>query len=388
MEVIKGMDMPNAVRLPARIDGLDGLRGIALLMVILAHVHLLNFGWVGMQSFFVLSGFLITRILLKDKKVSTSFKSFLGMFYMRRVLRVFPLYYSYLTVIAIGALLLGLMAAVSPHLLPAYTYTYNYFHLGADYPHSHFFSHLWSMAVEEQFYLIWPLVIYLVPRRNLKSTLILLILAGPLLRLATWWIWPPDIGVPLTSKVTLAVYLLTPSHMDAFAAGALVNLVNWRVRYSHVLILLALLFAVGVATNGIGIKATHATGSVLSLGWPVMMPKSMQFIWGYSAINLFWLATILAIINADNGSGPFRWQVFDWLGKRSYSSYIVHYPILFAMLPLWDFCNDFTGNRISGALLLLTIYLPITLFIADLTYRYIELPTLAFKNHFSTHPST
>lgn len=370
-----------------RIEGLDGLRGVALLMVIIAHLFLLNLGWMGMQSFFVLSGFLITRILIKDKHAAPDFRGFLGLFYLRRVLRVFPLYYSYLLVIMLGAWLAGELAPMREHLPWAFSYTYNYFHTVADYQHSYFFSHLWSMSVEEQFYLIWPLVIWLTPSRHLNTLLTAVVLAGPAVRYGIHLSWPPGLGFDLNPRIPLAAYLLTPSHLDAFAAGALVNLVRWRPRYVHVLVALALLLALGMAVNGPGLGPAYPGGPVLSLGWPLMMPRGLQYVWGYSLVNLFWVLTILAIVNPANPGAPFQWRLFDWLGKRSYSSYLVHYPILLAMFPLWGWCQELTGGRLSGTLLLMTVYLPLTFAVADFTYRYIELPTLQLKERFSTRPN-
>lgn len=368
----------------ARIEGLDGLRGLAMLMVILAHLFLLNAGWLGLQSFFVLSGFLITRILLKDRDRAGSFGRFLGLFYMRRLLRVFPVYYVYLVAVALGGWLLGRLEPLAPHLPYAFSYTYNYFHTTADYPHSYFFSHLWSLAVEEQFYLIWPLVLWALPTRWLLPAFVSLVLAGPLLRGATLLLWPPDFGIALSPKVPQVMYLLTSSHLDAFAAGALINLIRWRPRYPLVLAALALLLVVGVLVNGPGLGANYVGGPILSLGWPLMMPRSFQFIWGYSLVNLFWLLTILAIINPANPGGLFRWPLLDWLGKRSYSTYIVHYPILFGLFPLWDYCRQLTGQTQLGTLLLMLVYLPLTFLVAHLSYLHVELPLLTLKERYST----
>ena len=94
------MSISGAAR-QAHIEGLDGLRGIALLMVVIAHLYLLNIGWVGMQSFFVLSGFLITRVLLMDRDRAPTFGSYLKRFYIRRLWRILPLYYGYLAVMLV-----------------------------------------------------------------------------------------------------------------------------------------------------------------------------------------------------------------------------------------------------------------------------------------------
>ncbi len=163
---------------------LDGIRGIALLAVMLSHggpyivrggllsklfVYAMIPGWSGVELFFVLSGFLITGILLKTKTAENYFSSF----YARRFLRIFPIYYFALTVGLLVAPHSSWWNSMLPPLLKTriayYFYLQNWpifwkhhlFMLGSP------FGHFWSLAVEEQFYLVWPLVIWLLPERAL-----------------------------------------------------------------------------------------------------------------------------------------------------------------------------------------------------------------------------
>jgi len=192
---------PDAGRVPA----LDGLRGIAILMVMLFHfVYLdptrvlgpfgliglyLRYGYTGVNLFFVLSGFLISGILLDAKSEPHYFRNF----YARRILRIFPLYYGYLIVALVlgrafsyyGSTTLRLEAQSQVWL---WTYTSNL----CEAFHQHYFDmfrHFWSLAVEEQFYLVWPVVILLAPRRRLTWICIGGVVVGPsariLLKLAT-----------------------------------------------------------------------------------------------------------------------------------------------------------------------------------------------------------
>lgn len=156
------------------IRGLDGIRFIAFLLIFLCHAGYLKFGWMGVQLFFVLSGFLITRILTDMR--GYSWKEYFYKFYGRRFLRIFPLYYFYLTVVFFFALFvtvvlknthvekLNLFFKQIPY---AASYTYDFFHASSSYEHTQLLSHFWSLSIEEQFYLIWPFLIFSInPKKN------------------------------------------------------------------------------------------------------------------------------------------------------------------------------------------------------------------------------
>jgi peptidoglycan/LPS O-acetylase OafA/YrhL len=200
---------------------LDGVRGIAILLVILFHYGLLGCGWIGVQLFFVLSGYLITSILLKERK--TSLSNYLKRFYWRRSLRIFPLYYLYLLVILGAYLSLKIPPAFADQWPYLFTYTYNVRHILPNYDGSPLLIHLWSLSVEEQFYLIWPALVFVFAARRFKPLLLGIVVVVPLLRLLT--------SLYLTHLGSTPVYLgtvlytITPFQIDAFATGALVSAV-------------------------------------------------------------------------------------------------------------------------------------------------------------------
>ena len=138
-------------------------------------------GWVGLQIFFVLSGFLITKILLASRE--KSLKDFLRQFFLRRALRIFPLYYGYLVF-----LLLLFFAFHEPKDILSYstylfTYSYNFSILSNDWEFSRMYVHLWSLSVEEQFYLVWPFAVYFLSVSSLKKLMVGLILVIPLFKI-------------------------------------------------------------------------------------------------------------------------------------------------------------------------------------------------------------
>src|SRR5579885_424671 len=155
-------------------------------MVLLFHFNLLPVGWAGVEVFFVLSGFLITRILIDSAREDGGLKQYLGRFYWRRSLRIFPLYYAVILVV-FGWILLHGRALDSADITRA-TYTYNWyraFHQHSD--PSPISGHFWSLASEEQFYLAWPFLVYFLVRRNwLRQFVIALVIGGSAIRFAAW----------------------------------------------------------------------------------------------------------------------------------------------------------------------------------------------------------
>src|SRR5262245_30302158 len=194
-----------------RVPALDGIRGIAILLVLVGHGfsgfvgHTL--GQDGVRLFFVLSGFLITHQLLEARSSQASRGEQLRMFYARRFFRLFPIYYLFLIV----ATLLNFGGARSFDALYLWTYTYNMTVAGIDAAMAHGVSHLWSLCVEEQFYLVWPwLVVWVASRKRLWWTTLAVVVASLALRL---WL--------LYDDHWRADYVLMPTNADALGIGAL-----------------------------------------------------------------------------------------------------------------------------------------------------------------------
>ena len=206
-----------------RIPTLDGVRAISIGLVLAAHAigtgaipmhkraaHL--FGDVGVRTFFVLSGFLITTLLIREhaKHGSISLKNF----YVRRVLRIFPAFYLYLAVAAVLAAL-GWVALGSGDMLAAATYTMN-FHVDREWTT----GHLWSLAVEEQFYLVWPFVVVALGFGRSWGFAIGAFALAPVVRLAIWY------GAPDHRALVDQAF---PCVFDALATGCLLALARDRL---------------------------------------------------------------------------------------------------------------------------------------------------------------
>lgn len=213
---------PNRKGGERRIPSLGGLRAISIGLVLLAHLTgCQNFfsadflrpagdiGNLGVRVFFVISGFLITTLLL-DEYAATRRIS-LKHFYIRRTLRIFPAFYCFLAVISIAAGI-GVIGLQRHDLLYAFTYTINY-----KFDRSWYVGHLWSLAVEEQFYLLWPMVLWLAGIRRGAYVAAGVILAAPAIRVAVWFLYP---------AAREGIDTMFPTVADALAVGCLLAIVR------------------------------------------------------------------------------------------------------------------------------------------------------------------
>jgi len=387
-----------------RIKGLDGLRAVAFLLVFFFHVNWLMFGWVGVQLFYVLSGFLITGILTEMKPVLSGGMYFLK-FYGRRFLRIFPLYYFYL-----GLIWLIVRSMESVHFKTSTTalfheqfsyalaYIYNFF-MATKLFHgtSVFLSHFWSLAVEEQFYIVWPLLILLTPQKRQKPVFIGVILLSTVFRLATFlWASTHATGF-LQDDPGLIVYVLPFSHADAFALGALLTMIRIPRAQAQVKILLAAMPIVGIASsllslqNSTGVSitqivstlfATHNTLIFSSLGFTLLLGDSYKAVWGYAVINYLFALLIQGVafegwLTRILESAPMR-----FLGRISYGLYVYHFAIIWFLSVLFgiSYATPLPFAPAAGALVL-------TILIAAMSYRWLEKPLIDLKDKYFKVPA-
>jgi len=184
------------------------------------HADLTHFGWIGVQLFFVLSGFLITGILWKEKfkpePLSHKFKKF----WFRRSLRIFPLYIVYLLVLGVVYFITHAPQNFEVHFPYLFTYTFNFTRSLPGWQGDPAYTHLWSLSIEEQFYLVFPLILFFCPPRFIKYFMVTMVLLTPVTRLL--------LGNYYTSKgldasvVADSIYWNTLSHLDAFFMGGLI----------------------------------------------------------------------------------------------------------------------------------------------------------------------
>ena len=304
---------------------LDGLRGVAILLVMLVHFttdmevpvgsiaagvrSAFQFGWTGVDLFFVLSGFLITGILVDNKGSGRYFSAF----YARRALRILPVYF------------LAVFAAF--HVLPRF---FQGFDTGGirteaafwlfltnfrDLPYqlARTVGHFWSLAIEEQFYLMWPLVVFLSSRTQARRIALLTVILSPILRY-----------VALRAGVSGGdVYHFTPFRLDGLATGAFIALVLREPGGRSELDRMS------------RIAGPIALAVAMVLYGPIHIPEPLSlrldFSIGFSALCIGFGALLTRVVLADSRSSLARvlsWRGLVTLGTYSYAMYLVHVPLL------------------------------------------------------------
>lgn len=351
------------------IPALDGLRGIAVLMILIYHHFGLLGGWMGVDLFFVLSGFLITGILLDKKNEKGYYKNFI----IRRALRIFPLYYFALVLFFILLPLLINQALLDD--LSIYFRDENYFWAYlqnwifmvkvSEYEQSNrALMHFWSLAIEEQFYLIWPFIIYIFNKKILYKALIFIIILALGLRvfyLLQGYHWGYG-------------YLNTFSRLDSLAFGSL----------GAVLIRD---FNVKEGIEKIAPKVFYISFILLLILIIILKPNTPSDIifrtFGFSMISLFFVTLLFFAISVHERNGIkmiAENRILRFFGKYSYSMYIFHFPIIWLIRPMIykSLDNEWVGFVIGNS-----ICIAITIIISISTWILIEKPLLNLKKYFN-----
>lgn len=361
------------------LPSLDGYRGLAMLMVI--GYHMLSspgFGWIAMQMFFVLSGFLISRMLIVEEHLPMG--QCLKLFYWRRILRIFPALYAYLLVMLVVSWISSDFASARLMIPWAATYLHNLAwiaHADDGITRAGVFAtqHLWSLSVEEHFYVLWPILFLLAGPRYRLPLIFSLILLAPCLRwlIQEYWVTPAGSDRDY-SKV---IYVFSGSHLDAFAIGSLITLILHRqsARQSSLrtfLVLCAAAAALGIWTSGFHWPSDFTDLRQFAFGYPLYMPAEGQPVWGYTVVNLL---CAQALILAVHHPLLVRWlsnRFLRWCGKISYIAYLFHQPILYYFKNLRPLVESYLGSPQLSIALLLIVYLLVVFAVGSLGHRYFE----------------
>ncbi len=368
-----------------RVRELDGVRGISIIIVVAFHLfkradyftsnealhfitRLTSIGWAGVDIFFVLSGFLITSILLKTKDEKNYFKNF----YVRRALRIFPLYFVFI----------GFVVSLLPKLDPDFTpeisrtlpflllYQQNWLMLISKVPLTTYLAVTWSLAIEEQFYLIWPAVVYFTKKETLIKISLGIIAVSILARILGLLLWED------ASLVSTFFYYNTFTRFEQLVFGGLLasafTYPVWVGRLKNISV--PVFWAAFSAFLALCITA-----------FPHMVPlegNTALVLGGYTLIAIFSTALVTILMTYPEKSmfrRIFQLKPLVFFGKYSYSIYLLHVPIILILLDvLWR--TQLRGWTMYLAYIVLTY--GITVVGSLLTWNLLEKHMLNLKKYF------
>jgi peptidoglycan/LPS O-acetylase OafA/YrhL len=300
-------------------------------MVLLFHFGLLDMGWMGVEIFFVLSGYLITSILSDGKKWPLGF--YLKRFYWRRVLRIFPAYFALIGIFALLYVITGHPGNTAESLPYLLTYTLNIYIFSQESPLLRLFDYLWSLSFEEQFYVFWPLLVYVFNRRGFVVLCLGIVLLSPVIRylLADYLVAQRGTHEFVGGKI----YYFPLGQLDTFATGALLAAMPWKEYVKRPLRFFGTFFSLFLAAGAINMVLFYPDSTLFvisNFGYPVSSLVHGQHIWTYSLINLTAASLILVAIFPDSKAGGYLRKALEskplvQLGKVSYGLYLLHWPM-------------------------------------------------------------
>lgn len=390
--------MANSIKY---IKPFDGMRGIGALMIILYHFpgkyFTISHGWEFMQMFFVMSGYLITLVLLEDKE-KYNFKNFSIYFYVKRILRLFPLYFLYLFFwvfvyfIFENKLIHLASKDVVQHAAYLFTYTFNYmtfinYLAGFDYHSTILTTHLWTLSVEEQFYLIFPFLVFFLKKETLKKVVLAAIIIAPIFRIF-FYFFLKDLNPNDVAWVSQNLVRIPFSQMDSIAIGAALALFNFEwikapVKLFWILtILMVIIYSLNMAYVYFVEGTTYyeiTYGKKLAENW---MTHNFLFSYLITLVNIWCAIAMFCIVRGNNIKWLLENKILVFIGKLSYGIYIMHLPIMF-------FCGivlnaiPFIGNHrynIFVEAFSFGFFFVVLLLISYISFHFYEMKFIKMRN--------
>ncbi len=351
---------------------LDGLRGTAILLVVFFHnfgfINYSVFGWLGVDLFFVLSGYLITDILLK----TVNSPHYLRNFYGRRILRILPLYYFSLIIFLVIFPQIGIpknqLQFFVDHQWWLWAYLQNWLLCFNAPKTTNFLNHLWSLSTEEQFYLIWPFLILLIRKPKYLLVLMLSILLAIMAVRSFLWF----------NKVKDLIYysLYTYTRIDGICIGCMVALVQ-RINFNFLHKKMAIIVTSFAILNFIFFFLNRSNG----YGYPYF-----AFIGFTTFAAMFGLLVNEAVTRTSRIINfIFATPILKFFGKISYGFYIFHWPVYLISYTflIKKISGSFQFSVFINQIICAIIATGIAVLISIISYYAFEMKFLKLKKHFA-----
>jgi peptidoglycan/LPS O-acetylase OafA/YrhL len=376
------------------IPNVDAMRAISIIAVMAFHARYFAAGWVGVWVFFVISGFLITRSLVGLS--GAGFWQGLKVFYIRRSLRIWPAYYVYVLLCTIAILAAGL-TQVRGQIMWCVFYLANLMPVFGVDDSGRLFGHLWSLAVEEQYYLIIAPVVLLLGRRWCVPLFLALIVLVPLFR-AVGFAWlAPHYG----AQTPELIKGLTPFQVDSFMIGGAIALFEDRIRAlpgRTVSLWSAAIVAVclgALVLNYYALGMQHAAGganldrsqieqwrlSPTSFGIAINTVELYGYVWLYSVLSLLSAVLLVGVIRLGS---RYQFTTLNAIGKVSYGMYLFHSPMVsaFDQILLRAHIAKMTPLGVACFICLVGAVYVVSL----ASFKWLEAPLLRLKDRIATAP--
>jgi len=369
-----------------RIYSIDSLRAIAMTMVIAQHSGLLPFGWTGVWLFYIISGFVISRNLIEEKaELMPGAAGHYLSFVVRRVFRIVPPYAAYIAISVIVAHLMKLPSQL-PELPYLASFTYNWRMIFSTDPLPSTFGHLWTISVEEQFYVLFPLLILLLRRDRAIVGLVAIVALGPVFRnLVADYVSATVSSDP--ERIAFGVYASSIGQFDAFALGSLLAHFEGNIRRSpQIAMRLALLAVVAVLVYTVtyacmNISAgAHGIDIFRNLVSGILSGQKRE-LFVYLVVDLCAVAIVAGAIAG--------WKIFKVLeepllvsvGQASYGGYLLHAIFLITIADVIGIPN--AQEPIAYRILIFVSVWCCTVALARTSYRIYERQFIRYGHQIS-----
>jgi peptidoglycan/LPS O-acetylase OafA/YrhL len=348
-------------------------RGFAISIVLLYHLFwhfsLFRFGWIGVDLFFVLSGFLITNILLYTKEYPNYFSNF----YIKRILRILPVYYLVLFIFFINSPLLfsdkspdSTLTYYNQNQIWYWLCMQNWLVIWKGKPPEPYLLHFWSLAIEEQFYIFWPLVIFLFKSlKSLKYFISILIFSALVLRILIWVLYPQNSN---------GLYYNTFARMDSLLIGCVISiqLKQGKIFPPTLIKFIFLIFIALIISSLVIFGNVEHDNNIFSTV-------------GYSITAAFFGCIIYLLVTNETKLSSLvkNLQIFSFLGKISYGLYVFHIPVYLVISYLFSNISfNLLPSIFKSTLSISIISLLTTILLSIASFYVLEKPILALKKYF------